>query len=351
MLKRSIKLLIGICLLMCSACTVNEQKEYLSGPLVKEDFVYEINNKSIELNNLFIADNFGEYGYYEMPSCGYDGFDKLYTYDNFEISTYPNGQKDYVLYIDLYEEAYTARGISLGSSRQELIEKYGEEYTERAGYIIYNLDDYSLLFYIEDDTVWEIEYAYGTLNDVIDVVDPILDPDYTKRLPSELNGYQLSIAPYDEELDGITSALLNEITNDEMIDEEKLKAVYDWILNNISYKSNPDHSFKDDPMGLASSAALETFATYTGNCFNYSSIGLYLINKLNIPAILVIGEGVNLQHGFSLHSWLLININDKWLHFDPCYEQLFYYQRQFFLIESDLIYDNSHRWDKEVYPS
>ncbi len=125
-----------------------------------DDFIYSNDNGSLSLNQEMDPDALGEYTYSESESCGYDGMDKVYTYADCEVYTYPQDGKDYVLYIDLLDDGETSRGIQTGDSLEDVQEVYGDDYTEEGNYIVYQLDDQKLKFLIVDETVTYIEYSY-----------------------------------------------------------------------------------------------------------------------------------------------------------------------------------------------
>ena len=80
-----------------------------------------------------------DYEYSESISCAYDGMDKIYTYENFSIYTYPDGDKDYVLEVEVLGGDYaTAKGIKIGSSREDVIKAYGDKYFEDGALLYYN---------------------------------------------------------------------------------------------------------------------------------------------------------------------------------------------------------------------
>lgn len=80
-----------------------------------------------------------DYEYSESISCAYDGLDKIYAYDNFNIYTYPDGDQDYVLEVEVLGGSYeTGKGIKIGSSREDVIRAYGEKYLEDGALLYYN---------------------------------------------------------------------------------------------------------------------------------------------------------------------------------------------------------------------
>lgn len=86
-----------------------------------------------------IAD-FGEnYEYSEAMSCAYDGMDKVYGYgsDSIDFSTRPDGDRDIVC--EMYAHGgdwTTAKGITFGASREQVIEAYGEP-TQETNFMYY----------------------------------------------------------------------------------------------------------------------------------------------------------------------------------------------------------------------
>ncbi len=105
---------------------------------------------------------FGEdYEYSEAISCAYDGMDKTFMYENVEFYTYPQGEEDFVLEIYCVGgEVSTSKGVEIGTSRDTVIELYGDGY-EDTGYILtYEIpaanaesEGASLYFQIEDGNV------------------------------------------------------------------------------------------------------------------------------------------------------------------------------------------------------
>ena len=62
-----------------------------------------------------IVEGLGEpVSYFEAASCAFEGLDKMYTYNGFELDTYPKGEKDYVSTVILKDDTVlTPEGIGL----------------------------------------------------------------------------------------------------------------------------------------------------------------------------------------------------------------------------------------------
>ena len=100
-----------------------------------------------------------ENNYFEAPSCAFNGLDKYYTYDHFEIDTYPESGKDYISSIVLKDDIVTTEeGVALGSTKDEVISAYGEDYETNGSSIIYTKNGTHLTFVFNDDTVRSISY-------------------------------------------------------------------------------------------------------------------------------------------------------------------------------------------------
>ncbi len=98
--------------------------------------------------------------YFEAASCAFQGLDKQYYYQSFELGTYPQGGRDFVSYVNFQDDTVsTAQGIYLGSSLEELLAAYGEDYTQEGTAYVYKKGESKLTFLVEEDTVVQITYG------------------------------------------------------------------------------------------------------------------------------------------------------------------------------------------------
>ena len=109
----------------------------------------------------------GEPGkYFEAASCAFEGLDKYYTYEHFEIDTYPDGDKDYISAIVLIDDLVsTPEGITLGSTRDDVTAAYGENYTMNGSSFIYTKGTTHLTFVFQGNEVKNISYDTVKLDD------------------------------------------------------------------------------------------------------------------------------------------------------------------------------------------
>ena len=98
--------------------------------------------------------------YIETESCAFQGLDKIYSYAGFDLYTYPKDDVDYVNSIYFTSDAVsTPEGIRIGSSLDEVLAVYGDQYTEEFGVYTYTKDQSTLSFIVTDGIVESVEYT------------------------------------------------------------------------------------------------------------------------------------------------------------------------------------------------
>lgn len=104
--------------------------------------------------------------YSEAASCYFDGLDKSYTYSGFEVRTYPaEGDKDFIQDICITTDKYqTSQGITVGSSLDDVISKYGEDYDNIGSMYKYASGEGYTYFFIMDDAVKYFGFAVDVSN-------------------------------------------------------------------------------------------------------------------------------------------------------------------------------------------
>lgn len=98
--------------------------------------------------------------YTEAASCYYDGMDKIFTYDGFEVRTYPKDGKDMIQDLCISSDKYkTAKGVTVGMGVGEVIASYGEADEINGKMYNYYEGDKYIYFFIMDDAVKYFGYA------------------------------------------------------------------------------------------------------------------------------------------------------------------------------------------------
>lgn len=107
-----------------------------------------------------------DYSYFEEPSCAIpDTTAKIYTYSGFEVDTYQDGDTDLVGSIILKDDTVaTAEGVDLSMTKADVVEAYGEEYTEEGTALVYTKDGMTLSFILDGDNIASIQYDSSVIN-------------------------------------------------------------------------------------------------------------------------------------------------------------------------------------------
>mgnify|MGYP002512597857 FL=1 len=129
-------------------------------------YVFKVGDVTVEVDGdaAPVIEALGEpASYFEAASCAFEGLDKIYTYNGYEIDTYPAQERDLVSAVILKDDSVsTAEGICIGDSLEKLLEAYGEGAQEN-GMLVYSRDGMKLCFILQEDSVVSIEYRSTAL--------------------------------------------------------------------------------------------------------------------------------------------------------------------------------------------
>ena len=124
-------------------------------------------------------------------------------------------------------------------------------------------------------------------------------------------------------LDNQVSSVINSVTNSSMSTYEKVKALYDWVINNMSYQlgfvigeeidslMNTYGFYEKDAIQVF--LAANGFGTKRGSCDNYSAMFMILTRRIGLDSYVVSAR----NNDGSGHTTVNIKINGKWYNFDP----------------------------------
>jgi hypothetical protein len=113
-----------------------------------------------------------------------------------------------------------------------------------------------------------------------------------------------------------TSALSSYIKTHFASDSERVRAIFVWVTNNISYDVE---RLRHQPQNERPPAAEEILRTRKGVCQGYADLFAELCRQCNIKAMVVPGYG-KLADGTIAdlaHAWAAAEVNNKWYLFDP----------------------------------
>lgn len=126
-----------------------------------DGFTFTSGSTEIEMNAdaSAVVDELGDAdNYFESESCAFEGLDKVYSYPGFQLNTYPVDDKDYVLSVVFMDDTVsTDEGISIGSTKDEVTEAYGDPSSESATELVYEKGDTELKVGLDGDSVSTLE--------------------------------------------------------------------------------------------------------------------------------------------------------------------------------------------------
>lgn len=97
---------------------------------------------------------------------------------------------------------------------------------------------------------------------------------------------------------------------------DKVKYVHDWIVDNVEY-DNDDIESNDNIYG--------TFINKKVVCEGYAEGLKFMLDKLNIPCVLVYGDGYDSSGNVEAHAWNYVKMDDgKWYAVDPTWDDPIY---------------------------
>lgn len=101
----------------------------------------------------------GYAGVSEVPSCAFDGNDRVYNYEKFELTAYieENGERIYSIYF-IDPNLPTTEGLCLGDSVDDMKAFYGEDYEMNGTAYVYTRGNSLLSVVTQNDIVVGIEY-------------------------------------------------------------------------------------------------------------------------------------------------------------------------------------------------
>ncbi len=158
---------IGIFVVMNNNNTkteVSNQEETVKEEPKSIEYEFTYQGKTIKVNEVMDKEKIGpENSFYEVPSCAFEGMDKIYEYEHFEIETYMDQEKEriYSIYFTDTKQT-TTEGVCVSDSYDKMVETYGNDYKKDGTQYTYTNEDTCLEFIVENDVITSIKYVLKT---------------------------------------------------------------------------------------------------------------------------------------------------------------------------------------------
>lgn len=145
----------------------------------------------------------------------------------------------------------------------------------------------------------------------------------------------------EETVNAKADEILSEIITDGMTQKQQAKAVFDWVVKNITYSETAGI---DDLL----SAAYKGMFYRVGDCTVKQKTAEVMLNRLGIKNMEI--EKIRDTRG---HYWLLIDVGEGWYHYDPNLQldgTLIFYWHDADLWAYSNAHKNTHNYDPSKYP-
>ena len=142
---------------------VNQESEALNQSKQKEEkgafsFLYE--GVTLIPGEVFEQSVLGEYSELsEVPSCAFEGNDKVYNYETFELTAYIDEKEEHIYSIYFIDPNLpTTEGLCMGDTVEDMKSLYGEDYEMVGTAYDYTRGNTVLSIVTQNDVVVGIEY-------------------------------------------------------------------------------------------------------------------------------------------------------------------------------------------------
>jgi len=133
------------------------------------------------------------------------------------------------------------------------------------------------------------------------------------------------------------TALAITLTEDAETDREKLEAIYEYVINNISYDYNKARKM---PKGYIPSAE-STLTEGLGVCYDFAAITAAMLRSVDVPTKLIKGYSAFTP---VYHAWNEVFVDGEWIVIDTSTASIFLQYNASFSLEQDV---EDYRTSKE----
>lgn len=186
----------------------------------------------------------------------------------------------------------------------------------------------------------------------------VFEPDYTscvRILKAYRDPDSIELTPMERLALDKANSLLQELEVDSMdTDEEKAKAIHDWIVSNCAYDLPGKGACANSPNPDAYSPYDGKFMILykKGVCDSYAQAYWLLLQMAGVPSSMM--AGTVLESGEN-HAWNLVYLDDHWAHVDatfddPVPDEPDRVEDEYF-DKTDKEMEKSRKWDIELFPN
>lgn len=155
----------------------------------------------------------------------------------------------------------------------------------------------------------------------------------------------------DADLDGQVLTLLQEVCDPQASEEDNLRAVYNWVCDEITYRPGTADTTGGFTEDLIRDLAAEALEKRKGNCDSEAALMAVLLRRMGYEAQVVQGQFLREGDGEAIwvdHAWVVAEVEGQYYHFDPLYGRYYTEDRaEDYFMQPDSALEATHVWDKE----
>lgn len=163
-MKRYVKIfavLLAVMALCALTACGNEEPEVTQETQRVTEWSLNVNGKELFVGMDMPKDLGEPTAYFEAASCAIQGLDKDYTYGSILVKTEDDGKKERIVGLTILDDgAATGMGVTIGSTRDEVVGKHGTPTGESDTALTYSAGEGVIAkFLLRDGTVTSITYT------------------------------------------------------------------------------------------------------------------------------------------------------------------------------------------------
>lgn len=251
-----------------------------------------------------------------------------------------------IIFTIIYLEPITNYLSNIISKKPDIIIENTNEYSKKASYLYvqytdnfvpYSFQDMLNIFYTVIDSGWNeftfycpdeykkcLKDAYKISGDELilthlnNYVHPFNSFTNIKTSISDygeinIKVYQLYADDFKEKIINKVDELINKLINNKMTDDEKIKTIHDYIINNTKY---------DVERNLTSESKYNSYNAYGplfegyATCNGYTDLMAIFLTRMGYDNYKIATTPDAISYSATGHIWNAVKIDDKWLHLD-----------------------------------
>jgi hypothetical protein len=143
-------------------------------------------------------------------------------------------------------------------------------------------------------------------------------PVFTRAVEQEFqNILQRKYEVIDQHIPADIAGAAMELTKGKNSDEEKARALYDWIGSRIVYDHEKVRRYEEEDIWLEQTPE-DTFNSHKGVCIDYARLYAVMARSVDLEVKVITGLGYDGRGGYGPHAWneVYVSDNNKWIPLD-----------------------------------